>query len=161
MQTDYGSSVLSRGILPATKLWWIFAEDSRVCKHPLFILGQNPPEFSPAGENSVPRQGRKPFDLKVKLTYRANAPLNQRSPKGEVFTRSVFKVWIKPFAGATRGVGSRIIHRRVRSSPEAFIKFGSSLFKGLRGVGRRPAFLVAARRGRKPLYGIFFLLIIF
>ena len=30
-----------------------FAEDSRVCKHPLFILEQNPPEFSPAGENSA------------------------------------------------------------------------------------------------------------
>ena len=53
----YGNIALSRGILPAAKLWWIFAEDSRVCKHPLFALGQNPPEFSPAGENSVPRQG--------------------------------------------------------------------------------------------------------
>ena len=69
--TDYGSKDLSRGILPTAKLWWIFAEDSRVCKHPLFASGKNPPEFSPAGENSVPRQGRKPFDLKVKLTYRS------------------------------------------------------------------------------------------
>ena len=35
-----------------------FAEDSRVCKHPLLALGQNPPEFPPPrGENSVPRQG--------------------------------------------------------------------------------------------------------
>ena len=49
----YGSYGLSRGILPAAKLWWIFAEDSRVCKHPLLVLGQNPPEFSPAGENSA------------------------------------------------------------------------------------------------------------
>ena len=61
----YGRNALSRGILPAAKLWWIFAEDSRVCKHPLLILGQNPPEFSPAGENSVPRQEVKAFDLKA------------------------------------------------------------------------------------------------
>ena len=61
----YRSSALPRGILPAAKLWWIFAEDSRVCKHPLLILGQNPPEFSPAGENSVPRQEVKAFDLKA------------------------------------------------------------------------------------------------
>ena len=29
---DYGIYALSRGILPAAKLWCIFAEDSRVCK---------------------------------------------------------------------------------------------------------------------------------
>ena len=42
---NYGNSALFRGILPAAKRWWIFAEDSRVCKHPLLVLGQNPPEF--------------------------------------------------------------------------------------------------------------------
>ena len=68
----YGSKDLSRGILPTAKLWWIFAEDSRVCKHPLLILGQNPPEFSPAGENSVTRQGQKPFNLKAAFAYRSN-----------------------------------------------------------------------------------------
>ena len=87
----YGSSALPRGILPTAKLWWIFAEDSRVCKHPLLVLGQNPPEFSPAGENSVPRQGQKPFNLKVRLTYRANAPLNRTLAGRKVFTRSLFE----------------------------------------------------------------------
>ena len=29
---------------------------------------KNPPEFSPAGENSVPRQRVKSFDLKAKFT---------------------------------------------------------------------------------------------
>ena len=43
--TGYRGKVLSRGILPAAKLWRIFAEDSRVCKHPLFASGKNPPEF--------------------------------------------------------------------------------------------------------------------
>ena len=53
------------------------------------------------------------------------------SPKGEVFTRSVFKVWIKPF-------------------------------QRLAGCGAAPRVSpVALRRGRKLLYGIFFLLIIF
>ena len=50
--TGYRGKDLSRGILPAAKLWRIFAEVSRVCKHPLFASGKNPPEFSPAGENS-------------------------------------------------------------------------------------------------------------
>ena len=52
---------------------------------------QNPPEFSPAGENSVPRQGQKPFNLKVRLTYRANAPLNRTLAGRKVFTRSLFE----------------------------------------------------------------------
>ena len=87
----YGNAALSRGILPTAKLWWIFAEDSRVCKHPLFVLGQNPPEFSPAGENSVPRQGQKPFNLKAKLTYRVNAPLSRTLAERKVFTFSLFE----------------------------------------------------------------------
>ena len=88
----YRSNALSRGILPTAKLWWIFAEDSRVCKHPLLILGQNPPEFSPAGENSVPRQGQKPFDLKAAFAYRSNAPLNRTLAEREAFTLSAYQV---------------------------------------------------------------------
>ena len=91
LSAGYGSKDLSRGILPTAKLWWIFAEDSRVYKHPLFILGQNPPEFSPAGENSVPRQGRKLFNLKVTLTYRSNAPLNRTLTEREVFAFDLFQ----------------------------------------------------------------------
>ena len=89
---------------------------------------KNPPEFSPAGENSVPRQGIWPFNLKAKFTDRANARLNRCS-------------------------------QNEKSLLAAFSKFRSSLFKGLRFPKAEP--LVALRRGRKPLYGIFFLLSFF
>ena len=93
----YGRNALSRGILPTAKLWWIFAEDSRVCKHPLLILGQNPPNFSACAEIQCSRQGVNAFDLKAKYTdrsnifkvtlaYRSNALLNRCSPKDEDLT---------------------------------------------------------------------------
>ena len=66
-----------------------FAEDSRVCKHPLLILGQNPPEFSPAGENSVPRQKVKAFNLKFAFIYRSHAPLSRCSPTRQQFARAL------------------------------------------------------------------------
>ena len=69
---DYGSYDLSRGLLPTAKLLWIFAEDSRVCKHPLLILGQNPPNFSACAEIQCSRQGVNAFDLKAKYTDRSN-----------------------------------------------------------------------------------------
>ena len=62
----YGNIALSRGILPAAKLWWIFAEDSRVCKHPLLILGQNPPEFSPRGKILSRDKGENRLTLKLR-----------------------------------------------------------------------------------------------
>ena len=94
---DYGSYDLSRGILPTAKLLWIFAEDSRVCKHPLFVLGQNPPNFSACAEIQCSRQEVKAFNLKAKfadranifkvtLAYRSNALLNRCSPKDEDLT---------------------------------------------------------------------------
>ena len=64
---------------------------SKVCKQPFIGLFKNPPEFSPAGENSVPRQGQKPFNLKAKLTYRVNAPLNRTLAERKVFTFSLFE----------------------------------------------------------------------
>ena len=45
---------------------------SKVCKQPFIGLFKNPPGFSPAGENSVPRQGFKAFNLKAKFTDRLN-----------------------------------------------------------------------------------------
>ena len=69
---DYGSYDLSRDILPTAKLLWIFAEDSRVCKHPLFVLGQNPPEFPLCEAKFCPRQEGKAFNLKAKFADRAN-----------------------------------------------------------------------------------------
>ena len=45
---------------------------SKVCKQPFIGLFKNPPEFSPAGENSVPRQGFKAFNLKAKFTDSLN-----------------------------------------------------------------------------------------
>ena len=90
--TGYSSKGLSRGILPTAKLWRIFSEDSRVCEHPLFASGKNPPEFSPVGGKFCPRQGRNPFDLKVKLTYRAHTLLNRTLTEREVFTFNLFEV---------------------------------------------------------------------
>ena len=91
---------------------------------------KNPPEFSPAGENSVPRQGIWPFNLKAKFTDRANARLN-RCSQNEKSLLAAFSKFRSSLAGKTRSRISRIIHRWVRSSPENFLKFRSSLFKGL------------------------------
>ena len=47
-----------------------------------------------------PRQGQKPFNLKVRLTYRANAPLNRTLAGRKVFTRSLFESLGQAFSKA-------------------------------------------------------------
>ena len=75
--TGYGSYVLSRGILPAAKLWCLFEEAPQKSASSLLSeLLKNPPEFSPAGENSVPRQEVKAFNLKFAFVYRSNTCAN-------------------------------------------------------------------------------------
>ena len=73
-----------------------------------------------------PRQGRKPFDLK-----------RLHSLTGRTHSQSEYS-------------------QNEKSSLVAFIKFRSSLFKGLRFPKAEP--LVALRRGRKPLYRVSFCL---
>ena len=66
---------MSRGILPAAKLWRIFAEVSRVCKHPLFASGKIP-RISARALKFNARD--KDFD---RLTLRQNSPTGERTVK--------------------------------------------------------------------------------
>ena len=53
---------------------------------------KNPPEFPLCEAKFFPRQGRKPFNLKVKLTYRAHTLLNRTLAERGVITLSVYQV---------------------------------------------------------------------
>ena len=148
---------MSRGILPAAKLWWIFEKSPQKSASSLFSeLLKNPTEFHLCEAKFCPRQVVKAFNLKAKfidranifkvaLAYRSDAPLNRCSPKDEDLTLNDAFLRALP---------------RVRSSPAAFIKFRSSLFKSLRGSS-------APRLSSPPaeveilLNGIFFLLSFF
>ena len=104
------------------------------------------------------RRGRKPlyrvsfclaFSLRVLLAKKKRRTISNGN-------RPVILKFRSSLAGKTRSRISRVLHRRERTSPEVFIKFRSSLFKGLRFPKAEP--LVALRRGRKPLYRVSFCL---
>ena len=89
---------------------------------------------------------KQPFFRASPKTHRKFPPRGKFLSRDKDFDRLTLK--LRSLTGRTHRKTER--SKNGKSSLTAFIKFRSSLFKGLRGVGRRPAFLVVARRRRIP-----------
>ena len=97
----YRSNALSRGILPAAKLWWIFGKvPQKSASSLLSDLFKNPPEFHLCEAKFCPRQEVKALDIKAKFADRTSAPLNRTLAERKVFTRSLFESLGQAFSKA-------------------------------------------------------------